>query len=208
VSVVGSCAGALLAAWLDGLLGAGAAVAPLGVPALGAGVFAQPALQRLDRELAEPAAGVPLLRGLGGSALLPTPQLEAVALRLVPVTFPAGADVVVQGEPGDDHWVVEQGRLSVHVDGRQVTELGPGEGFGELALLRNVLRTATVTARSSVELQRLGRHDLLAAVSDRDTLSSYQDLAQMRLHRAAPLERWGIRAPAARPQPPNRLRDA
>jgi MFS family permease len=189
VSVLGSCAGALLAAWLDVALGTAVALVVLGAPAALAAVLARPALLRLDRDLAAPALRVALLRGLDGFALLPTPQLEAAAVRLQPVAFPAGAPVVVQGEAGEDYWVVADGRLSVVVDGKEVAELGPGEGFGEIALLRDVPRTATVTARTAVQLLRLGRADFLAAVSAHDGSAPYEQVVQARLDRAAPLER-------------------
>jgi CRP-like cAMP-binding protein len=72
---------------------------------------------------------------------------------------------VRQGDTGDLFYVVESGRLSVSVDGVVTRTLGPGDFFGEIALLRDVPRTATVAAESEVLLQTLGRDAFLEAVT-------------------------------------------
>ena len=79
----------------------------------------------------------------------------------------AGGDVVIrQGDHGDAFFVVHQGRLSVAVDGApRAHALGPGDGFGEIALLRDVPRTATVTALEACRLLRIKQEDFLAAIT-------------------------------------------
>jgi CRP-like cAMP-binding protein len=68
---------------------------------------------------------------------------------------PAGQAVFRQGDPADRFYVIETGAADVIGDGRLVTTLGPGEGFGEIALLRRVPRTAMVRAATDLELQAL-----------------------------------------------------
>jgi MFS family permease len=96
---------------------------------------------------------------------LPAPSLERLASQLLPIAATAGAVVVRQGDHGDRFYIVEAGRLRVSVDGSAGRELGPGDSFGEIALLRDVPRTATVEAETEVRLQALERDDFLEAVT-------------------------------------------
>ena len=73
--------------------------------------------------------------------------------------------VVREGEAGDRFFVVDSGELEVTVDGKPVRKLGPGDHFGEIALLRDVPRTATVTAVGDVDLYALERDEFIAAVT-------------------------------------------
>jgi CRP-like cAMP-binding protein len=77
----------------------------------------------------------------------------------------AGEEIVREGEPGDRYYVVADGELEVSADGAAMRTLGRGEGFGEIALLRSVRRTATVTARTAARLYTLDREPFLAAVA-------------------------------------------
>lgn len=96
---------------------------------------------------------------------LPPPSLERLAAQVEPLTVTAGTTIVRQGDAGDRFYVVESGRLSVSVDGVVTRTLGPGDFFGEIALLRDVPRTATVAAESEAQLQTLGRDVFLEAVT-------------------------------------------
>ncbi len=69
-----------------------------------------------------------------------------------------------EGEPGEHWYVVDSGAFEVHADGRLLRRLGPGDCFGEIALLRGVPRTATVTATEPARLYALGREEFLSTV--------------------------------------------
>jgi CRP-like cAMP-binding protein len=69
------------------------------------------------------------------------------------------------GDPGDRFWVVERGRASVWIDGARVRDVGPGGSFGEIALIRDVPRTASVLAEEDLVLVGLERADFLSAVT-------------------------------------------
>ena len=162
--------------WLT--TGLGAAVAPLliawlgvrGALAVAGGCLialvvarARP-LARLEEIRPLPPRPFALLRGVGFLATVPLGTLENVALRLQPLAAAAGEDIVAQGEPGDRFYLVDSGTLAVHADGRELAQLGPGDCFGEIALLRATPRMATVTAVEPVCLYALDRDDFLAVV--------------------------------------------
>ena len=98
-------------------------------------------------------------------AALPLPAVEMLAIALEPLEVPAGATVFRQGEGGSHCFVVEQGEAEVLGDGRVVATLGRGDLFGEIALLRDVPRTATVRARTDLRLQSLAREAFLPVVT-------------------------------------------
>ena len=104
-----------------------------------------------------------LLRGVPLLDALPLPALETVARQLDHAVVPAGEAVFHQGDPGDRFYVVVSGTAEVVGDGRPVAILGPGESFGEIALLRRVPRTATVRAVTDLRLETL-RADRFIAV--------------------------------------------
>jgi CRP-like cAMP-binding protein len=93
------------------------------------------------------------------------PIIERLASRLVPVEMVPGTTIVRQGGPGDGFYTVRDGEVTVSKDGCPVASPGQGDFFGEIALLRDVPRTATVTAGTSVRLCALERDDFLEAVT-------------------------------------------
>jgi MFS family permease len=131
------------------------------------------ALDRPDPEVAERTA---LLRADPIFRPLAEATLEQLARALEPETAAAGADVVRQGAAGDRVYVVASGELAVEVDGRPGAALGPGDVFGEIALLRDVPRTATVRAATDGELLTLGRDDFLSAVTGHPTSAAEADM--------------------------------
>jgi MFS family permease len=168
----------LLVNWLGdrgALIVAGALLPILVVPAW-------PRLTAIDRAARVPEEQLELLRGNPIFAPLPAPTLEQLADRLQEVRVPAGDVIVRQGEPGDRFYLIEAGTVDVAVDGRPAHELGPGDGFGEIALLRNVPRTATVTARTDAVLYALERDAFVPAVTGSGpSLSAAEGVIGMRL---------------------------
>jgi CRP-like cAMP-binding protein len=81
-----------------------------------------------------------------------------------PIDVPAGGTVFDQGDVGDRYFVIESGEAVVVGDGRVITSLGPGDGFGEIALLRQVRRTAGIRATRALRLQSLRSEHFLAVV--------------------------------------------
>ncbi len=155
--------GALIAPLLISWLGAGDSLVVVGV-ALGlCAVAAWPACARVDAGQERAARVRELLRGVPFLAPLPLPRLERLVRGARSVHVPAGIDIVRQGEPGDDFFVVEEGAVEIVEYGRM---RGPGEGFGEIALLRDIPRTATVRASSEVKLWAVSRPAFIGAVSD------------------------------------------
>jgi hypothetical protein len=98
-------------------------------------------------------------------APLPGASLESLATRLVPLRLDPGTVVVREGDAGDRFYIVAEGEVAISYEGAQLPELRAGGYFGEIALLRDVPRTATVTAKTNVVLYALDRDDFLAAVT-------------------------------------------
>lgn len=159
---LGALVAPLLLDWLGtrgALIVAGALLPVLVVPAW-------PRLAAIDRAAATvPEDRLQLLRGNPIFAPLPAPTLEQLAESLDEIRVPAGDEVVRQGEPGDRFYLVGEGELDVYIDGRLVQSLDPGDSFGEIALLRDVPRTATVKARADARLYALGRGAFISAVT-------------------------------------------
>jgi hypothetical protein len=110
-----------------------------------------------DRDIA-------LLQAVAMLKALPLPAIERLARGVEPVTVPAGHFVFEQGDVGDRYFVIESGEAVVVGDGRDIATLGPGEGFGEVALLRRSRRTAGVRAGAHLQLQCLRSDQFLPLV--------------------------------------------
>jgi hypothetical protein len=122
-------------------------------------------LATVDAPALVPERELALLRDIPIFTPLPPVTLEQLASNLSHVRIAAGDVVFHQGDHGDRFYVVEKGEVTVEPEGRPQVALGRGGYFGEIALLRDVPRTATVTARSDVELWALERDIFIAAVT-------------------------------------------
>jgi len=133
----------------------------------------------LDRRSVVPRRAIDLLRGTSLFGPLPGPQLEAVARRGSWHIEPSGTVLIRQGDPGDRYYVLASGSVRVERDGRTLRSLDtPGDGFGEIALLRDVPRTATVTTTSEVALFAIDRAPFLIALTGHpDAFASAQQQA-------------------------------
>ncbi len=128
-------------------------------------VVARRGLVALDVGLRVPQDELALLRRTRVFAPLPRAMLERVARNLVPLEVASGATVIRQGDAGDRFFVIAEGEVDVTADGRSVGRIGPGGSFGEIALIRDVPRTATVTAATRLRLFTLDRDEFLRAIT-------------------------------------------
>ena len=119
----------------------------------------------LDDEALAPTRELALLRQIAIFRPLPPGALDQLASSLIPTTATAGTEIVRKGDHGDRFYVVAAGEVEVVGLGEEVATLGPGEYFGEIALLRDVPRTATVRAKTIVELYALERDEFLSAIT-------------------------------------------
>jgi MFS family permease len=165
LSMAGLALGSLLTPALVSLFGARWAIVGIGALLPLAVLLASRRLLEIDRRAPVPVVEIALLRSLPLFSPLGAPALEGLARELAELRVPAGTAVVREGEPGDRFYVVAEGDLDVSAQGRELRTIGRGEGFGEIALLENVPRTATVTARTDTRLYALDKPSFLASVS-------------------------------------------
>jgi Cyclic nucleotide-binding domain len=189
---------------LEGLSMAALAIGSIAVPALVAGLGTEETLivtgavfpvvlllvgrrlRDIDEAATVPVVEIALLRSLPVFAPLGAPELEGVARVLEPVEATAGTVLIRQGETGDRYYAVADGDVEVSIDGDPVQTRGRGEGFGEIALLRDVARTATVTAKTDVRLYALDKDPFVAAVTGHT--QCYRAAVQEMRERGAALE--------------------
>jgi predicted MFS family arabinose efflux permease len=140
------------------------------------------ALVSIDAAATVPIVELSLLRSLNIFAPLPAPVLEGLARSLVPERFAPAQVVMREGEPGHHFYAVADGEVEIAVRGRTLAVRRRCEGFGEIALLRESPRTATVIARTDALLYRLDKDPFLAAVTGHATAThAAQQLVRDRL---------------------------
>jgi MFS family permease len=163
--LLGYAAGAVVAPALESAVGLSWALVISGTVVLIAGLTSIGGLRAIDASAVLPERELALLRGIPMFAPLPSVDLERLARQMDLIAVPAGTDVIRQGDVGDRFYVVDQGSFAVLVDGEQVNTLDEGAFFGEIALLYDVPRTATVRALGDAAVWTLDQEEFLTTIT-------------------------------------------
>ena len=154
-----------------------------------------PALRLMDREATERQAELAprkaLLEQCDLFSHVSDGGLEQLAGSAATVEVPAGTAVLTEGEPAADFYVLEEGVLAVTSRGEraalsQVNSLEPPDYFGEIGLIEQIPRTATVTAARDARVLRIPGEDFLAALTEYTPSTALVEGAAMRLGRTHP----------------------
>jgi MFS family permease len=161
----GMAIGALLGPLLVLALGPRGALVATGVLLPIASLAARRSLRRLDARAYVPGPVFALLHRVPFLSVLPLRTLEQLSRQAQVRDVGSDIDVIRQGDSGEHYYVIASGTAVVITDGTAVRHLGPGQGFGEIALLRDIPRTATVRTTSAASLVALERDPFIAAVT-------------------------------------------
>jgi MFS family permease len=179
--------GALIAPLLLEVLGTRGALLATGGMLVPMALLAWPKLRRLET-LPAPSA-LASIASIPFFAPLPEATLERLAARAARVHVAAGEPVFEQGDRGDRFYVVEGGEALVMVDGLEAARARRGDFFGEIALLRDVPRTASVIAKEDLELWSIERADFLETLTVHPaSLEAADTTAGARLRQALPVD--------------------
>ena len=157
--------GGVLGAVLAARLGIEAALVATGLVLPLTAVVAWPFARRVDAESRVTEDRAALLRAIPLFRPLPIAALERLAGGMRRASYPPGAVIMTEGETGESYAVIDRGRVEVSAGGRVLRTQGPGEGFGEIALLRASPRTATVTTLAPVDAWLIDCSTFLEAVT-------------------------------------------
>ena len=166
VMLIGYAVGASFTPMLVNATGVTGAYLPLGIAIVVLALVAWPLVRSLDERAVFRTEVLALLRKVGFLAAMRPAALDRLSNAATWVEVEPGEAVLTQGDMGDAFYVVESGRLSLAVDGNLLDRtLGPGDGFGEVGLLYDIQRTATVVALEQCWLVSVERDAFLAAVT-------------------------------------------
>jgi hypothetical protein len=135
-----------------------------------AGLWRQ--LKKIDMSATVPQVEIQLLRSISIFAALPAPSIEGMARELEALTVSSGTAVITEGEQGDCYYAVADGELAITRDSQLVQMVSRGEGFGEIALIRDVPRQASVTAVTDALLYALHKELFVQTVTGHVATSS------------------------------------
>jgi MFS family permease len=186
LGAVGVALGSLAAALLAETIGARGALVVIGSLAPIACVLIWWRSTSLDRSVSVRTEAIGLLRQVPMLRPLPVNAIEQLAQNALVADVAAGENVFEAGEVGDRFYVVERGRVDILDGDRLVRTMGPGEGFGEIALLGHTTRTMTVRAADPTRLLGLGAGDFLPAVTGISEARSAAETARSEHLRHAP----------------------
>lgn len=144
--------------------------------------IAIPALHRIFEHLRDQDDRISSLQRVSLLSWLPLASIEELAGNTQIRFFKDGEEVIRQGDEGHAFFVIRTGMVEVTGDRHAINRLGEGEYFGEIALLRNIPRTATVTAYGDLSLYVIEAQDFLAAISSfQNSLNAAQETVTQRL---------------------------
>jgi MFS family permease len=174
--------GAAITPLLLHLVGLRSTLAILGLSVAVLALAGLPRMRRLDERLTPPVT-LPLLQGIAMFSPLSPVVQESLAQSLRRFEVPAGTVVLRMGDASDRFFIIESGQVEVtDADGTVLRHEGAGDFFGEIGLLRDVPRTANITAVEDTVLQALGRDDFLSAVSGvGESRAAAEDVVSRRL---------------------------
>ena len=124
-----------------------------------------PRLRKIDSAATVPQVEIKLLRSIPLFAALPAPSIEGIARELQRLACLQGTVVITEGDRGDCYYTVADGELVVSRQGRSVDTVTRGDGFGEIALIRDVPRKASVTAVTDALLYVLDKEPFVQTVT-------------------------------------------
>jgi hypothetical protein len=165
INSLGLALGSLLVSLLVALGGTTAAIVGVGALMPLITLVLLPAILGADARATVPIVQIGLLRSMPLFRPLPPPELEGVARAMEPLAARAGDVLIREGDPGDRFYAIADGAVTVSTAAGFTTELARGDGFGEIALLNDTPRTATVTAKTDASLYALSSDDFLTAVT-------------------------------------------
>jgi len=188
--------GSIFAPAVVSLMGPQAALVVVGMILPVLALLAWSRVVAIDRAAPCPTGELAMIDHVPMFAPLSLAAKEHLATALVPMSIPAGDIVIRANDPGDFFYIVKDGEFEILVGDAHVTALA-GDHFGEIALLGDVPRTATVRAVADSRLYALERGDFLAAVTGHSGVrKAGEAIAADRLARGGQ-----ARSPARRPTP-------